>query len=105
MNFHKSKGKEFDGVIVVERKFRGEFFNESWEATIPRGPSRPSCGDHAREREGANVAAFEPLETTCAVNSIVIGVQVRARVMGFTVQCPCRSRVPCRLCVLIIRPS
>jgi DNA helicase-2/ATP-dependent DNA helicase PcrA len=31
MNFHKSKGKEFDGVIVVERKFRGEFFNENWE--------------------------------------------------------------------------
>ncbi len=31
MNFHKSKGKEFDEVIVVERKFRGEFFNENWE--------------------------------------------------------------------------
>lgn len=31
MNFHKSKGKEFDGVIIVERKYRGEIFNENWE--------------------------------------------------------------------------
>ena len=32
MTMHKSKGKEFDGVVLVEGQFRGPFFDsrEKW---------------------------------------------------------------------------
>jgi DNA helicase-2/ATP-dependent DNA helicase PcrA len=28
MNFHKSKGKEFDGVVIVERRYKGKLLND-----------------------------------------------------------------------------
>jgi len=31
MNIHKSKGKEFDGVVLVEGRYAGVFFNPKWE--------------------------------------------------------------------------
>ena len=31
MNFHKSKGKEFDGVVMVEGQHWSRFFNEARE--------------------------------------------------------------------------
>jgi DNA helicase II / ATP-dependent DNA helicase PcrA len=31
MTLHKSKGKEFDGVAIVEGRYAGSFFNNRWE--------------------------------------------------------------------------
>lgn len=35
MTLHKSKGKEFDGAILVEGQFRARFFNEKDERDKP----------------------------------------------------------------------
>lgn len=31
MTLHKSKGREFDGVVIVEGQYSGSLFNEKWE--------------------------------------------------------------------------
>jgi hypothetical protein len=42
MNFHKSKGKEFDGVVMVEGRHWSRFFNEV-ERTSHSRPAGEFC--------------------------------------------------------------
>ena len=64
MNIHKSKGKEFDGVILVEGAFKSFFFDEREQAPFPQSRKLLRV---AITRARARVAIVRPSKCTSLV--------------------------------------